>query len=131
MYNKEYYGMLRSTHSVFTHAFQAKRKLQYMFISKRAIIIASKHSTTIFFSHYNLFLGKNEKLARKACVNTDASISDHAHAPWVSHNTPQIQLIQYGCCICKKVYWTKCTIGHELRWLFLFFIASKNSQNFL
>ena len=34
------------------------------------------------FSHYNLFLGKlKEKLAQKAYVNTDASISDRAHAP--------------------------------------------------
>ena len=41
------------------------------------------------FSHYNLFLGKlKEQLARKARVNTDASISDRAHAPWASHNTP-------------------------------------------
>ena len=41
------------------------------------------------FSHYNLFLGKlKEKLARKAHVNTDASILDRPHAPWASHNTP-------------------------------------------
>ena len=41
------------------------------------------------FSHYNLFLGKlKEKLARKARVNTDASILDRPHAPWASHNTP-------------------------------------------
>ena len=34
--------------------------------------ITSKHGTTIFFSHYNLFLGKHkEKLARKARVNTE------------------------------------------------------------
>ena len=42
-----------------------------------------------FFSHYNLFLGKlKEKLAQKARVNTDVNVSDRAHAPWVSHNTP-------------------------------------------
>ena len=29
-----------------------------------------------------------EKLARKARVNTDASISDRAHASWASHNIP-------------------------------------------
>ena len=30
-----------------------------------------EQGTTIFFSHYNFFLGKlKEKLARKACVNT-------------------------------------------------------------
>ena len=35
-----------------------------------------------FFFHYNHFLGKlKEKLARKARVNNDASISDRAHAP--------------------------------------------------
>ena len=39
-------------------------------------------------SHNNLFLGKlKKKLARKARVHTDASISDRAYAPWASHNT--------------------------------------------
>ena len=38
---------------------------------------------------YNFFLGKlKEKSARKARVNTDASISDRAHAPWASYNIP-------------------------------------------
>ena len=41
------------------------------------------------FSRYNLFLGKlKDKLARNVRVNTEASISDRAHAPWASHNTP-------------------------------------------
>ena len=36
----------------------------------------------IFFTYYNLYLRKlKEKLARKARVNTDASISDRADAP--------------------------------------------------
>ena len=77
------------TRSVFTQAFWAKWELQRLFIGKKAIIITSKHVTAIFFSHYNLFLGKRkEKLARKALVNTDVSTSDRAHAPWASHNTP-------------------------------------------
>ena len=44
-----------------------------MYISrKKAIIIASKHGTTIFFFHNNLFLGKlREKLTRKVRVNTE------------------------------------------------------------
>ena len=68
--------MPRGTRSVFMHAFRAKREFQCIF-------------TTIFFSHYNLFLGKlKEKLARKAHVHTDASILDHPHVPWASHNTP-------------------------------------------
>jgi len=73
-----------ATRSVFTRAFRAKREL----LGKKAIVITSKHGTTIFFSHYNLFLGKlKEKLARKARVNTDASISDRVHDPWASHDT--------------------------------------------
>ena len=61
--------------SVFTRGFRAKRELQCIFLWKKEIVITSKHGTTIFFSHYNLFLGKlNEKLARKGCVNTDGSI---------------------------------------------------------
>ena len=82
-------GCPGGTHSVFTLAFRAKRELQCIFLGKKAFVITSKDGTTIFFSHYNLFLGKlKEKLARKARVNTDASISDSAHAPWASHNTP-------------------------------------------
>ena len=82
-------GCTGGTRSVFTRTFRAKRELKCMFLGKKAIVITSKDGTTIFFSHYNLFLGKlKEKLARKARVNTDASISDRAHAPWASHNTP-------------------------------------------
>ena len=64
--------MPRGTRSVFTRAFLAKRELQCIFLGKKAIIITSKHGTTIFFSHYNLFPGKRkEKLTRKARVNTE------------------------------------------------------------
>ena len=52
--------------------FGQKRELQGIFHGKKASMITSKHGTTIFFSHYNLFLGKlEEKLARKARVNTE------------------------------------------------------------
>ena len=52
--------------------FGQKRELQGIFLGKKASMITSKHGTTIFFSHYNLFLGKlKEKLARKARVNTE------------------------------------------------------------
>ena len=82
-------GCPGGTSSVFSRAFRAKRELQCIFLGKNAIIITSKHGTTIFFSHYNLFLGKrNEKFARKARVNSEASISDRAHFTWASHNTP-------------------------------------------
>ena len=65
-------GCPGGTRSVFTRAFRAKRELHCIFLGKKAIIITSKHGTTIFFSHYNLFLGKlKEKLARKAPVNTE------------------------------------------------------------
>ena len=68
-------GCPGGTRSVFTRTFRAKRELRYLLLGKKAIIITSKHGTTIFFSYYNLFLGKlKEKLARKARVNTDASI---------------------------------------------------------
>ena len=82
-------GCPGGTRSAFTRAFRAKRSLQCLFLGKKVIIITSKHGTTIYFSRYNLFLGKRkEKLAQKARVNTVASISDRAHAPWASHNTP-------------------------------------------
>ena len=82
-------GFPGGTRSAFTRAFRAKRELQCIFLGKQGIIITSKQGTTIYFSHYNFFLGKlEEKSARKARVNTDASISDRAHAPWASYNTP-------------------------------------------
>ena len=75
--------------SIYTGFLGKMRTSMTIFIGKKVIIITSKKGTTIFFSHYNLFLGKlKEKLVRKACINTDASTSDHAHAPWASYNTP-------------------------------------------
>ena len=75
--------------SIYTGFLGKMRTSMTIFIGKKVIIITSKKGTTIFFSHYNLFLGKlKEKLARKARVNTDVNVSDRAHAPWVSHNTP-------------------------------------------
>ena len=61
-------------------------------------IIASKHGTTIFFSHCNLFVGKlKEKLARKACINTSEYIG--------LFSCPLGIVIQNGHYISKKVYW--------------------------
>ena len=75
--------------SIYTGVLGKMRMSMTIFIGKKAIIITSKKGMTIFFSHYNLFLGKlKEKLVRKARINTDASTSDRAHAPWASHNTP-------------------------------------------
>ena len=87
---KEYYGVPRGhSLSIYARFSGLKRELQYIFLGKKAIIITSKQGTTIYFSHCNFFLGKlKEKSARKARVNTDASISDRAHAPWASYNTP-------------------------------------------
>ena len=52
-----------------------KKRTSMYILWIQAIVITSKHGTTIFFSHYNLFLGRlKEKLARKARVNTDASM---------------------------------------------------------
>ena len=80
--------MPRGTPSVFTRAFRAKENFNILFLGKKAIIITPRHGTTIYFSDHNLFLGTpREKLACKARVNTDASISDRAHAPWASYNT--------------------------------------------
>ena len=73
----------------YLHALFGQKENFNVYFSKKVIIITSKCGTTIFFSHYNPFLGKlKEKLARKARVNTDVNVSDRAHAPWVSHNTP-------------------------------------------
>ena len=43
-------GCPRGTSSVFTRDFRAKRELHCIFLRKKAIIITSKHGTTIVFS---------------------------------------------------------------------------------
>ena len=69
--------------------FSRKKRTSRYISREKGDHIISKYSTTIFFSHYNLFLGKlRENLARKARLNTDSSILDRPHAPWASHNTP-------------------------------------------
>ena len=51
--------------SIYARFSGKKRTSLYFFLGKKAIIITSKHGTMIFFSHYNLFLGKRkEKLAQ-------------------------------------------------------------------
>ena len=78
-------------HSLRIYARVAGKKRTLMYISREKgghYYIQIRHND-IFFSHYNLFLGKlREKLARKARVNIDASTSNRAHAPWTFHNTP-------------------------------------------
>ena len=62
-------GCPGGTRSVFTRAFRAKRELQCIFLGKKAIVITSKDGTTIFFSDYNLFLGKLKKKGPKSVRN--------------------------------------------------------------
>ena len=51
--------------------FGQKENFSVYFSGKKAIIVTSKHGTTIYFSNYNLFIGKlKEKLSRKTRVNT-------------------------------------------------------------
>ena len=75
-------------HSLSIYARFSGKKRTSVYISRQKgdfYYIQTRHNE--LFSHYNLFLGKlKDKLARKARVNTDASISDHAHALWASHN---------------------------------------------
>ena len=77
-------------HSLTIYARFSGKKRTSIYISREKgdhYYIQTTHND--FFSRYNLFLGKlKEKLARKARVNTDASISDHTEAPWASHNSP-------------------------------------------
>jgi len=84
---------LRSTrgHSLSIYARFSGKKRTSMYISREKgdhYYIQTRHND--LFSHYNLFLGKLQKLARKARVNTDASVSDRPRAPWASHNAREI-----------------------------------------
>ena len=71
-------GCPGGTRLLFTHAFQAKRELQFIFLGKKTIIITSKN---LFFRLQSFSRKTLKKLARKAYVNTDASILDHPHVP--------------------------------------------------
>ena len=51
-------GCPGGTRSVFSRSFPAKREVQCIFLGKKAFVITSKDGTTIFFSHFNLFLEK-------------------------------------------------------------------------
>ena len=77
-------------HSLSIYARFSGKKRTSLYISREKGVhyyIQTRHND--IFSHCNLFPGKRkEKLTRKARVNTVASISDRAHAPWASHNTP-------------------------------------------
>ena len=68
------------TRSLFTRAFRAKRGLQCIFLGKKAIVIAAKDGTMIFFSHYTFFQENLTKSARKYEIVLTP--------PWASHNTP-------------------------------------------
>ena len=71
--------------SIYKSFFGGKRTSMYISREKGDhYYIQKRHNVFFFFFffHYNHFLGKlKEKLARKARVNNDASISDRAHAP--------------------------------------------------
>ena len=102
---KEYYGMPRGhSLSVYMRFLRKKRTLMYISLEKGDHYYIQTWHNHFLQSFYNLFLGKlKETLPQKARTNTDVNVSDCAHAPWVSHNTPQIQLIQYGHHISNKV----------------------------
>ena len=78
--------MPRGSRSVFTGTFRAKKELHCIFLGKKVFIITSKHGTTIFFSHCNPIAKKN--WPKKRAYVYRVSISDRAHVPWASHNTP-------------------------------------------
>ena len=61
-------GCPGGTRPVFTGAFRVNRELHFIFHGKKAIIITSKHGTTIFFFHYNLSLGNLQKNWPEKCV---------------------------------------------------------------
>ena len=91
-------GCPGGTRSVFTRAFRAKRELQCIILGKKAIIITSKHGTTIFFFPVTIFLWENWK---KNWLEKHAKILMRVYR--IVLMLPG-QLIQYGRRIDKKVY---------------------------
>ena len=99
-------GCPGGTRSVFMRALWAKRELHCIFFGKKAIIVTSKHGTTIFFSHYYPFIGKlKEKLARKARVNTERVYRIVLVPPGHPITLLKSTYIQYGRRVGKKVYY--------------------------
>ena len=76
-----------------------------MFIPRqRAIAITSKHGKTISLSYYNLYLRKLKgKLARKARVNTDASISDRSWLEWILQNQVSARRLELNIIIFRQI----------------------------
>ena len=86
---KEHYGIPRG-HSLSIYAPFSGKKRTSIYISRQKgdhHYIQTRHNDLFFPLQF--FVGKlKEKSARKARINTDANISDRAHAPWASYNTP-------------------------------------------
>ena len=56
----------------YLRAFREKENFTVYFSGKRRTLLHPNTAQRSFFSHYNPFLGKlKDKLARKACVNTE------------------------------------------------------------
>ena len=74
--------------SIYAHFSGKKRTSMYISREKGDRYYIQRRHNDLFSSLQSFFF--KEKLARKALVHmhTDASISDRAHAPWASHNTP-------------------------------------------
>ena len=93
-------------HSLSIYARFQGNKRTSLYISRekhyhKNIIITSKHGTTIFFSHNNLFLGK---LKKKNWPKKPAYILMRVYLIVLMPPGHPIQLIQYGRRIGKKVY---------------------------
>ena len=77
------------TRSVFRARFSAKKKTtNYISRQKGDYYYIKTRHNDLFFPLQSFSRETWEKLACKSRVITDASISNRAHAPWASHNTP-------------------------------------------
>ena len=77
-------------HSLSIYARFSGKKRTSLYISREKgdhYYIQTRHND-LFFPLQSFSSETWEKLACKSRVITDASISDRAHAPWASHNTP-------------------------------------------
>ena len=82
-------GCPGGTHSVFTGTFQAKKRTSMYFSQEKGEhdYIQTQHND-LFFLLQSFSRKTSRKIGPKSARKYQASISDRAHAPCASHNTP-------------------------------------------
>ena len=83
--------------------FRRKENFNVNFSGKRWLLLHRNTAQRSFFPIQSFSRKTYRKIGPQSPRKYWASISDRSHTPWSSHNTCEIQLIQYGHRIGKKM----------------------------